>query len=342
MSITIGNTVLDHGLILAPMAGAADASFRAVCRAMGAEYTVTEMVSAKALCYEQRTRGSNPRTYKTATLARITAGEAPCAVQLFGAEPAYMAEAAAMLESGNYRGADDDRLSPVAIDINMGCPVHKVVSNGEGSALMKDPALAGEIIKAVKRAVKLPVTVKFRAGWDKDSINAPEFARMAEQAGADIICIHGRTREQMYAPGIDIGVIEQVKKAVSIPVIGNGDIFTAEDAIRMIDRTGCDGVAIARGALGNPWIFREIAAALDGKQFTPPTDEERLSLALFHGRDMIERKGVSRGLAEARPHMARYTKGIHSSAAARDAIMKAESLEQIEQVFLQLRGGGGQ
>ena len=212
MSITIGNTVLSHGLILAPMAGAADASFRAVCRAMGAEYTVTEMVSAKALCYEQKTRGSNPKTYKTATLARITEGEAPCSVQLFGAEPAFMAEAAALLESGNYRGSDDGRVPPVAIDINMGCPVHKVVANGEGSALMKNPTLAGDIIKAVKGAVKLPVTVKFRAGWDKDSINAPDFARMAEQSGADLICIHGRTREQMYAPGIDVGVIEQVTK----------------------------------------------------------------------------------------------------------------------------------
>ncbi len=339
MSITIGNTRLAHGLILAPMAGAADASFRAVCRAMGAEYTVTEMVSAKALCYEQRAKGSNPKTYKTATLARITAGEAPCAVQLFGAEPAFMAEAAALLESGDYRGAGDGRVPPIAIDINMGCPVHKVVSNGEGSALMKDPARASEIIKAVRAAVKLPVTVKFRAGWDKDSINAPDFARMAEQSGADVICIHGRTREQMYAPGIDIGVIEQVKRAVSIPVVGNGDIFTAEDALGMIDRTGCDGVAVARGALGNPWLFREIAAALDGKPYTPPTDVERLSLALFHARDMIERKGESRGLAEARPHMARYTKGIHGSAAARDAIMKAESLEQIEQVFRELRGG---
>lgn len=336
MSICIGDTILRHGLILAPMAGTADASFRGICHSLGAEYTVTEMISAKALCYEQRARGSSPKTHKTATLARITPPEFPCAVQLFGAEPEFMAQAAALLESGEYRGADDGRCTPAAIDINMGCPVNKVVSNGEGSALMKDPALAGRIIKAVKNAVKLPVTVKFRAGWDEHSINAPEFAKMAEQNGADLICIHARTRSQMYAPGIDLGIIEQVKRAVNIPVLGNGDIFTAEDALNMINATGCDGVAVARGALGNPWLFSEIACALEGVDYTPPTDKERLALALFHARDMIERKGERTGLAEARPHMARYTKGIHGSASARDRIMKAESLEAIEQVFSQL------
>lgn len=336
MSIRIGDITLRHGLILAPMAGAADASFRAVCRELGAEYTVTEMISAKALCYEQRTRGNSPKTHKTAVLARITPPEAPCAVQIFGSEPEFMAQAAALLESGKYRGADDGRCTPAAIDINMGCPVNKVVSNGEGSALMKDPALAGRIIRSVREATKLPLTVKFRAGWDENSINAPEFAKIAEQNGADIICIHARTRSQMYAPGINLDIIRQVKEAVSIPVIGNGDIFTAEDAVNMINATGCDGVAVARGALGNPWLFNEIACALEGTPYTPPTDAQRLELALFHARDMIERKGERTGLAEARPHMARYTKGIRGSASARDRIMKAESLQEIEQVFVEL------
>ncbi len=337
MSIRIGDIILRQGLVLAPMAGAADASFRAVCRQMGAEYTVTEMISAKALCYEQRARGNSPKTHKTAVLARITPPEAPCAVQIFGSEPEFMGQAAQLLESGEYRGADDGRCTPAAIDINMGCPVNKIVSNGEGSALMKDPTLAGRIIKAVREATKLPLTVKFRAGWDENSINAPEFAKIAEQNGADVICIHARTRSQMYAPGINVDIIRQVKEAVSIPVLGNGDIFTAEDAINMINATGCDGVAVARGALGNPWLFREISCALDGTLYTPPTDKERLELALFHAKDMIERKGERVGLAEARPHMARYTKGLHGSASARDRIMKAESLQQIEQVFAELQ-----
>lgn len=333
MSIRIGDITLRHGLILAPMAGAADASFRSVCRGLGAEYTVTEMISAKALCYEQRAHGNSPKTHKTAVLARITPPEAPCAVQIFGSEPEFMAQAAALLESGEYRGGNDGRCLPVAIDINMGCPVNKIVSNGEGSALMKDPALAGRIIKAVKAATKLPVTVKFRAGWDEDRINAPEFAKMAEQNGADVICIHARTRAQMYAPGIDLDIIRQVKEAVTLPVIGNGDIFTAEDAVNMINATGCDGVAVARGALGNPWLFSEISCALEGTPYTPPTDAQRLELALLHAKDMIARKGERTGLAEARPHMARYTKGIHGSASARDRIMKAESLADIEQTF---------
>ncbi|MBQ9079695.1 MAG: tRNA dihydrouridine synthase DusB [Clostridia bacterium] len=333
MSLNIGGISLRHGLILAPMAGAADASFRAVCRAQGAEYTVSEMLSAKALCYEQLSRKTADNTHKTANIARITPPEAPCSVQIFGSEPEFMARAAALLASGEYRGADDGRLLPVAIDINMGCPVHKVVSNGEGSALMKNLPLAGEIIRAVRDAVKIPLTVKFRAGWDADHINAPELARIAEANGADAICIHARTREQMYAPGVDISIIGEVKRAIKIPVIGNGDIFSADDAVRMITQTGCDGVAVARGALGNPWLFREIAFALDGIPYVPPTDAERLELALAHARDMIARKGERVGLAEARPHMARYTKGIHGSAVARDAIMKAESLDIIEEIF---------
>ena len=336
MSFYIGNTLLPHGLILAPMAGAADASFRAVCRTQGAEYTVSEMLSAKALCYEQLSTKKADKTHKTANIARITPPEAPCSVQIFGSEPDFMARAAALLESGEYRGADDGRLLPIAIDINMGCPVHKVVSNGEGSALMKNLPLAGEIISAVRRAIKIPLTVKFRAGWDSEHINAVELAKIAEANGADAVCVHGRTREQMYAPGADWEIIGQVKNAIKIPVIGNGDVFCAEDAVKMIKQTGCDGVAVARGALGNPWLFREIACALDGIEYVSPTDAERLQLALDHAKDMIARKGERVGLAEARPHMARYTRGIHGSATARDAIMKAESIDIIEEIFKKL------
>ena len=336
MSFYIGNTLLPHGLVLAPMAGSGDASFRAVCRAQGAEYTVSEMLSAKALCYEQLSTKKADKTHKTASIARITPPEAPCSVQIFGSEPEFMSRAAALLESGEYRGADDGRLLPVAIDINMGCPVHKVVSNGEGSALMKNLPLAGEIIAAVRRAIKIPLTVKFRTGWDSDHINAVELAKIAEANGADAVCVHGRTREQMYAPGADWEIIGQVKNAIKIPVIGNGDVFSAEDAVKMVKQTGCDGVAVARGALGNPWIFREIACALDGIPYVPSTDAERLQLALDHARDMIARKGEYVGLAEARPHMARYTRGIHGSATARDAIMKAESIDIIEEIFKKL------
>lgn len=336
MGFRLGDTMLSCGLVLAPMAGVTDASFRIICRELGAEYTVSEMLSAKALCYEQLCRKTDETATKTASLAKITVEEMPCAVQLFGSEPEYMAEAAALLTSGEYRGGDDGRMRPAAIDINMGCPVHKVVSNGEGSALMKTPALAAKIVEAVKRATDLPVTVKMRAGWDAGAKNAPELARLVEAAGADAVCVHARTREQMYAPGTDPEIIYKVKQAVKIPVIGNGDIFSADDAIRMINDTGADGVAVARGALGNPWIFSEIRARLEGREFAPPTPEERLSLALRHGEDMIRRKGEHIGLAEARPHLSRYTQGLRGSASARGRIMVAPSLDEIKKIFDEL------
>jgi len=332
MSITIGKTTLRHGLILAPMAGVADSSFRAICRRLGAEYTVTEMLSAKALCYEQLCKKNAENTIKTAAIAKMTEDEKPCAVQLFGAEPEFMAEAAKRLESGDYRGFDGHSY-PAAIDINMGCPVHKVVSNGEGSALMKSPRLAGEIVKAICRATSLPVTVKIRAGWDADSKNAPELAKIAEASGASLICVHGRTRDQFYSPGVDRAIIAEVKRAVKIPVIANGDIFSGADAISMLEETDCDGLAIGRGSLGNPWIFSEIAAALEGREYIQPTVEEKLSMALSHASDMIEKKGLHRGIAEARPHMARYIKGLPGAAAARDEIMRADTLDAVAAIF---------
>lgn len=328
--LKFGNITLAHGLMLAPMAGVSDASFRVLCRRYGAEYTVSEMVSAKALCFEQKTRRA--KAVRTAPLAAVTEEEAPMAVQLFGSEPDFMREAAMMLESGEYLGAADS-LRPAAIDINMGCPVAKVTGNGEGSALMKDPKRAAAIVRAVKDAIKLPVTVKIRAGWDENSKNAPEFSRHLEAAGADLITVHGRTRQQFYAPTSDNTVIAAVKRAVSVPVVGNGDLFSAADVKRMREETGCDGVMIARGAMGNPFLFSEIIAADNGVSYTPPTDRERLRIALAHAADMVKRKGERVGLSEARKHMLSYCKGLRGASAARDALTHAESLSDIQAVF---------
>ncbi|MBE6629967.1 MAG: tRNA dihydrouridine synthase DusB [Ruminococcaceae bacterium] len=331
--LKIGTLCLPHGLLLAPMAGVADTSFREICRALGAEYTVSEMVSAKALCFEQRARGNAP--VRTAALANITQKESPMAVQIFGREPQYMAEAARLIAEGSYRGAVQ-AAPPAAIDINMGCPVPKVVSNGEGSALMREPELAADIVRAVKDAVKIPVTVKIRAGFSNDNKNAPEMARMLEAAGADLICVHGRTRQQFYAPYSDNGIIAAVKRAVSIPVVGNGDLNSGADAIRMLEETDCDGLMIARGALGNPWLFAEVQAALAGREYEAPDVETRLAQALAHAADMVERKGARVGLPEARKHMVWYCKGLRGAAAARGALMQAESLEGVRLVFDEL------
>ncbi|MBQ3064241.1 MAG: tRNA dihydrouridine synthase DusB [Clostridia bacterium] len=329
-NVKIGALTLRHGLMLAPMAGVTDASFRAICRQAGAEYTVSEMISAKALCFEQKGRDSAPA--KTAALATIREADAPMAIQLFGSEPDFMREAALLIEAGSYRGAVKGP-APAAIDINMGCPVAKVVSNGEGSALMRDPTRAAAIVSAVKSAVKLPVTVKIRAGWDEQHKNAVEFAKRMEEAGADLICVHGRTRQQFYAPKSDNGVIAAVKAAVSVPVIGNGDIFTPDDALHMLSDTGCDGVMIARGALGNPFLFTALTARLQNTPYTPPTVRQRIETALAHAADMIEKKGARIGVAEARKHMAWYCHGLRGAAAARGALMHAESLIEFTNIL---------
>ncbi len=331
--MNIGNIHLEHGLFLAPMAGATDRSFRQICREYGAEFTVSEMISAKALCYEQLSKKvSMPSA--SVDLATITEAEAPIAIQLFGSEPDLMARAAEMIVSREYRGCVSE-ISPDAIDINMGCPMKKIVSNGEGSALMQKPELAEKIVKAVKKAISVPVTVKIRAGWD--SITAPEFAKRIEAAGADMICIHARTREQMYAPGVDISVIEAVKRAVSVPVVGNGDIYTLTDAINMYERTGCDGIMLARGALGEPWLFSEIKAHLEGKNYTPPTPEDRLEAAKKHLFLMLGDKPERRALAEAKKHVAWYIKDIRGAAAARDAVMCAETPKDMAAVLDKLK-----
>ena len=328
--LVIGAHTLRHGVMLAPMAGVADTSFRVMCREKGAEYTVSEMISAKALCFEQKARPSAPT--KTAELANIVAEESPMAIQLFGREPAFMAEAARMIESGEYRGASQI-LPPAAIDINMGCPVPKVVGNGEGSALMREPTLAAEIVREIKKAVNLPVTVKIRAGYTNDNRNAPEMAKMLEDAGADLICVHGRTRQQFYQPSSDNGIIAAVKRAVRVPVIGNGDLNCAEDVKRMIEETACDGVMLARGTLGNPWLFSEVIAALEGREYTAPSAAERLETALLHAADMIARKGERVGLPEARKHLVWYCKGLRGAAAARGELMQAQSLEGVRSIF---------
>ena len=332
--ITIQNMTLPHGLALAPLAGVSDRAFRRVCRACGADLTVSEMVSAKALCYEQRQKGDKIRSV-SGQLASVMADELPMAVQIFGCEPDFMAEAARMLEANQYVGCIS-RVPPSAIDINMGCPVRKVTANGEGSALLKNPKLAGEIVRAVVGAVSLPVTVKIRAGWDAQSINAPEVAKILEDAGASMICVHARTREQMYEPGVDRSVIAAVKRAVSIPVLGNGDIYTAADALSMMEETGCDGVMIARGAMGNPWVFSEICAALEGRSFTMPTLSQRFEVALTQVREMIEEKGERVGVAEAKKHLSWYCHGVEGAAAARGRLMQAATYEEMAAILREM------
>lgn len=324
---------LRHGLMLAPMAGVTDYAFRCICRAQGAEYTVSEMISAKALVYEQRSR--RPRATGSAPLAAIRPGEVNHALQLFGSEPEFMAEAARLLASGEYLGAVAGE-PPAAIDINMGCPVPKVAGNGEGSALMRDPDRAAAIVRAVVGAVSLPVTVKIRSGWDETSINAPEFARAMADAGAAAICIHARTRKQMYAPSADYAVIAAVKQAVDVPVIGNGDITSAADLARMAAVSGCDGYMIGRGAQGNPWLFAELAAYLEGRAWVPPTPAQRLAVAGEHLRLLVADKGEAVGVREARKHMAWYVHGIPGSAAARAAIMRAETTAAMMEIMTDL------
>ena len=334
--VTFGNITLPHGLALAPLAGVSDRAFRRVCRACGADFTVSEMVSAKALCYEQRKKDPKNRSV-SGQLASVMKDELPMAVQIFGSEPDFMAEAARMIEANEYIGCMSE-VPPSAIDINMGCPVRKVTGNGEGSALLKNPGLIGEIVTAVARAVKLPVTVKIRAGWDKDSINAPEVAKIIEASGAAMLTVHARTREQMYEPGVDRSVITAVKQAVSIPVLGNGDIYTAADALSMMAETGCDGVMIARGAMGNPWIFSEIRAALEGGEFTLPPASERFEVALAQVREMIAEKGERVGVAEAKKHLAWYCHGMEGAAAARGRLMQAESYDELAAILREMGG----
>ncbi|NLK39380.1 MAG: tRNA dihydrouridine synthase DusB [Clostridiales bacterium] len=317
-------TVPRPPLILAPMAGVTDYAFRLICKEMGADYLVSEMVSAKAVCYGDK---------KTIRLTRITAEEAPMAIQLFGSEPRIIARAAAIIAEQCEKG--QNTVPPSAFDINMGCPVNKIVSNGEGSAHMKNPVLVGEIISETVKATNIPVTVKIRSGWDADSINAVEIAKVAQESGAAAVCVHGRTRAQMYSGNVDYSVIAQVKRELRIPVIGNGDVTSAENARRMIEKTSCDAVMVARGAMGNPWIFDEIRAAQEGRAFSAPSIEERISVALKHIRIMVEDKGPT-ALMEARKHLAWYIKGYPGAAAARAKINNAKTLAEFYDIMMSL------
>ena len=263
----IGNTNLKHGLMLAPMAGYTDTAMRQVCHNLGAEYSVTEMVSAKAVCFGDK---------KTHALARINAEEGPCAVQIFGSEPDVMARAAEVLSHG-----ERDGVPPVAIDINMGCPVHKIFSNGEGSALMKNPDLIYKIVKSVADSIEIPCTVKLRAGISADARNAVECALAAEAGGAALITVHGRTRVEMYSGKADWEIIKNVKKSTHIPIVANGDVCSGDDAARMLAETGADGIMVGRAAIGNPFVFAQISATLNGEEYLAPTIEERVRVALL-------------------------------------------------------------
>lgn len=314
-TLQIGNVTLENNLILGPMAGVTDLPFRLLCKEQGAGLLCMEMVSAKAILYKNR---------NTEELLAIDSRENPVSLQLFGSDPDIMSEIAKQIEERPFD----------ILDINMGCPVPKVVNNGDGSALMKNPKLAGEIIEKIVRAIKKPVTVKIRKGFDEDNINAVEMAHIAQESGAAAIAVHGRTRAQFYSGKADWDIIRQVKEAVTIPVIGNGDLRCAEDVIAMKEQTGCDGFMIARGAEGNPWIFRQILHYFKtGEHLEKPTFAEVTDMLLRHAAMQLEVKGEYTGIREIRKHAAWYTAGYRNSSKLRGRINEVETYEQLKELF---------
>ena len=315
MSLYIGNVKIEGNLFLGPMAGVTDLPFRLLCKEKGADLVYTEMVSAKGVQYNNK---------NTEGLLRIAEEERPAALQLFGADPDILRETARRLEHRNFD----------ILDINMGCPVPKVVNNGEGSALMKNPELIGEIVRKLVEGYSKPVTVKIRKGFQEDSNNAVEIARIAEANGAAAIAVHARTREQYYSGKADWEVIRSVKEAVSVPVIGSGDVFTVQDAKRMIDRTGCDAIMLARGTRGNPWIFSQIKAYLkDGTILPKPEFREVHEMILRHGALSVEYKGEFIGIREMRKHVAWYTTGYPGSARFRSRVNEIETMDDLRHLL---------
>ena len=315
MDLKIGSFVTQGESFLAPLAGVTDFPFRVICKRYGASLLYTEMINAKALCYGDE---------NTFSMLEVKPEEGDVAVQIFGHEPQYMAEAASILSDMNrFR----------IIDINMGCPAPKITKNNEGSALMKDPALAFKIIDSVKKASKLPVTVKFRKGWDDSCVNAVEFARNAQAAGADCITVHGRTREQYYSGKADWDIISEVKKSVSIPVIANGDIFSIGDAVNIIEKTGADAYMIGRGSQGNPFIFSQIRDFIEGSPVRDIPDTEKIDVMLEHYDLSIKYKGEDKTVREMRKHIGWYLKGMYGSARMRDDINHIVDADEVRQML---------
>ena len=313
--LKIGNVTLPNNLILGPMAGVTDLPFRLLCKEQGAGLLCMEMVSAKAILYKNR---------NTEPLLTIDERENPVSLQLFGSDPEIVSSIAHSIEERPFD----------ILDINMGCPVPKIVNNGEGSALMKAPVLAGKIIEKTVKAIKKPVTVKIRKGFDDDHVNAVEMAHIAEECGAAAVAVHGRTREQYYSGKADWEIIRQVKEAVKIPVIGNGDLNSAEDVINMSNQTGCDGFMIARGAQGNPWIFRQILHYFEtGEKLEKPTLDEVADMILRQAKMMLEFKGEYIGIREIRKHAAWYTSGYPNSSRLRESINGVETFEKLEELM---------
>ncbi len=307
--LTIGNVELPNQVILAPMAGVSDIAFRLLCHKQGAGLVCSEMVSAKAILYGNK---------NTEELLQIHPEEGAVSLQLFGSDPDIVSEMAKRIEERPF----------AVLDLNMGCPVPKVVNNGEGSALMKDPLLAGRIVEKTAKAIQKPLTVKIRKGFDDDHVNAVEMAHILQESGAAAVAVHGRTREQYYSGQADWDIIAQVKAAVKIPVIGNGDVTDGESALRLLKKTGCDGVMIGRGAQGNPWVFREVTAALEGREIPPrPTRQELYDMIARHAQLAAQYKGEYITVREMRKHLAWYTTGLPHAAALRRQINSIETMD---------------